>query len=142
MVRSLGADQVIDYKKQDYTADDPRYDLILDNVGNRSLSENRRVLKPEGKYILIGGGGPDDHRWIGPLGKVAHAYLASKFADQDLGMFLSSMKKEDLATLARLIGSGAVTPVIDRRYPMSELPLAIRYLEEGHARGKVVIVME
>lgn len=142
MVRSLGADQVIDYKKQDYTAGDPRYDLILDNVGNRALSENRRVLKPDGTYLLIGGGGPHDHIWIGPLGKVGHAYLTSKFVDQDLGMFLSNMKKEDLTTLAGLMRSGAVTPVIDRRYPMSELPVAIRYLEEGHARGKVVITME
>ena len=142
MVRSLGADHVIDYKKQDYTAGDQRYDVIMDNVGNRSLSENRRVLTENGRYILVGGGGPDDHRWIGPMGRVAHAYVASKFADQDLGMFLAELKKEDLMVLRDLLAAGKVKPVIDRRYEFSDLPAAIRYLEEGHARGKVVIAVE
>ena len=139
MVRSLGADHVIDYKKQDYTAGDQRYDVIMDNVGNRSLSDNRRVLAENGKYILVGGGGPDDHRWIGPMGRVANAYVASKFADQDLGMFLAEMKKDDLMVLRDLLAAGKVKPVIDRRYEFNDLPAAIRYLEEGHARGKVVI---
>jgi NADPH:quinone reductase-like Zn-dependent oxidoreductase len=143
MVRSLGADQVIDYKTQDYTQGDRRYDVILDNVGNRSLSENRRVLKPDGRYILVGGGGPDDHRWMGPLGKVAGAYLESKFVSQDMGMFLADMNKEDLVVLRDLIQAGKVKPVIDRRYKqLSEVPAAIRYLEAGHARGKVVIAVE
>ena len=142
LVRSLGADQVIDYKKQDYTVGDHRYDVILDNVGNRSLSDNRRVLAENGKYVLIGGGGPNDHRWIGPMGRVAHAYVASKFADQELGMFLAQMKKDDLMVLHDLLAAGKMTPVIDRRYEFSDLPEAIRYLEEGHARGKVVIAVE
>lgn len=142
LVRSLGADQVIDYKKQDYTVADQRYDVILDNVGNRSLSDNRRVLAENGKYILVGGGGPNDHRWIGPMGRVAHAYAASKFGSQELGMFLAQMKKEDLMVLRDLLAAGKVKPVIDKRYDFSELPAAIRYLEEGHARGKVVIAVE
>ena len=142
MVRSLGADQVIDYKKQDYTAGDQRYDVILDNVGNRSLSDNRRVLAENGKYILVGGGGPNDHTWIGPLGRVAHAYASSKFGNQELGMFLAQMKKEDLMVLRELLAAGKVKPVIDRRYEFDDLPQAIRYLEEGHARGKVVIAVE
>jgi len=142
MVRSIGADQVIDYKKEDYADSGQRFDVILDNVGNRSLSDNRRVLNPDGKYVLIGGGGPNDHRWIGPLAKVANAYLMSQFVSQDMGMFLASLNKEDLTVLGDLMQAGKVTPVIDRRYTLSEVPAAIRYLEEGHARGKVIITLE
>ncbi len=142
MVRSIGADQVIDYKKEDYADSGQRFDVILDNVGNRSLSDNRRVLNPDGKYLLIGGGGPNDHRWIGPLANVANAYLMSQFVSQDMGMFLASLNKEDLTVLSDLMQTGKVTPVIDRRYTLSEVPAAIRYLEEGHARGKVIITLE
>ena len=142
LVRSLGADHVIDYKTQDYTAGDVRYDVILDNVGNRPLSANRRVLTPDGRYVLVGGGGPDAGNWIGPLARPLQALLLSPFVSQDMGMFISSFTNEDMKRLAELMESGAVTPVIDRRYPLGEVPEAIRYLEEGRARGKVVITME
>jgi NADPH:quinone reductase-like Zn-dependent oxidoreductase len=139
MVRSLGADRVIDYTREDFTRSGLTYDLILDNVGNHSLAEFRRVLNPQGKYVLIGGGGPDDGRWIGPLGRPVLALAQSPFISQDMGMMLAELNKNDLIVLGDLMQAGKVTPVIDRRYPLSEVPAAIRYLEEGHARGKVVI---
>ncbi len=142
LVRSLGADHVVDYKNEDYTQGGQSYDVIMDNVGNRSLAENRGILKPEGKYVLIGGGGPDDHRWIGPLFKVVSAIVTSWFVSQDMGMMLADSNQEDLTTIGDLIQSGKVTPVIDRRYSLSEISEAIRYLEKGHARGKVVITVE
>src|SRR5262249_20204316 len=115
MVRSLGADRVIDYTKEDFSAGAERYDLILDNVGNRSLSEFRRVLVPKGMYVLVGGGGPNAGRWIGPFDRILYAVVLSRFVSQDLGMFLAHMKKDDLAVLAGLMKDGKVTPVIDRR---------------------------
>ena len=139
LVRSLGADQVIDYTKDDYTKSDQRYDVILDNVGNRSLLDNRRVLTPEGRFVLIGGGGPDEGRWIGPMAKPIRAMALSWFVSQDMGMMLADLNKEDLAILGDLMQAGKVTPVIDRLYSLSEVPAAIRYLEEGRARGKVII---
>jgi len=142
LVRSLGAYHVIDYTREDYTAGGRLYDVILDNVGNRSLSENRRVLAPTGRYVLVGGGGPDAGNWIGPLLKPLQAVLLSPFVSQDMGMFLSSFTNEDMQRLAELMRSGTVTPVIDRSYPLSETAEAIRYLEQGRARGKVVITVE
>ncbi len=142
MVRSLGADQVIDYTREDYTRSDQRYDVILDNVGNRALLDNRRILNPDGKYVLIGGGGPDDGRWIGPFVKPIGALVLSPFVSQDMGMMLADLNKSDLTFLGDLMQEGKVTPVIDRRYRLSEAPEAIRYLEEGRARGKVVITFE
>jgi NADPH:quinone reductase-like Zn-dependent oxidoreductase len=142
LVRSLGADQVIDYKKEDFTRGDIKFDVILDNVGNRSLAEYRRALVPDGKYILIGGGGPQDQGVIGPMWKVAGAALKDKFVSQDMRFFLASMNGKDLAVLAGLIQSGQVTPVIDRQYPLSQVKEAVAYLEQGHARGKVVLIME
>jgi NADPH:quinone reductase-like Zn-dependent oxidoreductase len=139
MVRSLGADRVIDYTHEDFTKSELRYDLILDNVGNHSLAEFRRVLEPYGKYVLIGGGGPNDGRWIGALGRPILALAQSPFISQKMGMMLAELNKNDLTLLGDLMQAGKVTPVIDRRYPLSEVPAAIRYLEEGHARGKVVI---
>ncbi len=142
MVRSLGADRVIDYTKDDYTRSGQRYDLILDNVGNRSLLDNRRVLAPDGKYVLIGGGGPDDGRWIGPFVKPIGALVLSPFVTQDMGMMLADLNQADLTILGDLMQTGKVTPVIDRRYRLQEVPEAIRYLETGRARGKVVITFE
>jgi NADPH:quinone reductase-like Zn-dependent oxidoreductase len=142
LVLSLGADHVIDYKTRDYTAGDLRYDVILDNVGNRSLSENRRVLTPDGRYVLIGGGGPDAGNWIGPLARPLQAMLVSPFVSQDMGLLLAMLGNEDMNALAALMQSGTVTPVIDRRYPLAEIAEAIRYLEQGRARGKVVITVE
>jgi NADPH:quinone reductase-like Zn-dependent oxidoreductase len=142
MVRALGANRVIDYTKEDFTESGTLYDVILDNVGNRSLSEFRHLLKPEGKYVMIGGGGPNDGRWIGPMGRPVAAFVSSPFVSQDMGMLLAQLNKKDLIVLGELMQAGKVTPVIDRTYRLSETPTAIRYLEEGHARGKVVIDLE
>jgi NADPH:quinone reductase-like Zn-dependent oxidoreductase len=142
MVRSLGADHVIDYTKEDFTKGDERYDVILDNVGTQPLSGFRRVLKPDGICVMIGGGGPNDGRWVGPMARPIKAKLMSPFISQKMGMMLAQGNKDDLNVLADLMQSGKVTPVIDRTYPLSEIREAVRYLEAGHARGKVVITVE
>jgi NADPH:quinone reductase-like Zn-dependent oxidoreductase len=139
MVRTIGADHVIDYTKEDFTTSGDRYDAIVDNVGNRSLSEVRRLLKPKGKYVLIGGGGPADRTWIGPLGRIVQMLVISPWVSEDIGFFLSSTNRQDLQVVADLMQAGKVTPVIDRRYPLREAAEAIRYLESGRARGKVVV---
>jgi NADPH:quinone reductase-like Zn-dependent oxidoreductase len=142
MVRSLGADRVIDYTKEDFTKSGQRYDLILDNVGTQPLSGFRRVLNPNGILVMIGGGGPNDGGLIGPLGRPVKALLLSPFISQKMGMLMAELNKKDLTTLGDLMQSGKVTPVIDRTYPLSKIAEAIRYLEQGHARGKVVITVE
>ena len=142
LVRSLGADRVIDYTKEDFTKTGQRYDVILDNVGNQPLLSFRRVLIPKGKYVMIGGGGPNDQGLIGPLFRPIKAMLLSPFMSQEMGMFIADTNQKDLAVLADLMQSGKVKPVIDRTYKLSEVPAAIAYLEQGHARGKVVITVE
>jgi len=142
LVRSLGADQVIDYTKEDFAKGERRYDIILDNVPNHSLSECRRILNPNGKYVMIGGGGPNESRWVGPFGRVISAMVLSPFISQKMGMMMADTSQKDLGVLADLMQSGKVKPVIDRTYKLSEVPEAIRYLEEGHARGKVIITLE
>ena len=141
LVRSLGADHVIDYTKEDFTKGGQRYDVILDNVGNRSLSESRRVLTPNGRYVLVGGGGVNDNRWIGPFGAVIKTLLVKPFISQEMNMMMSEVKKEDLTLLVELMQSGKVKPVIDKTYPFSEIREAIRYVETGRARGKVVVTL-
>src|SRR5882762_2998027 len=142
LVRSLGADHVIDYTKEDFAKSAEHYDVILDNVPNHSLSECRGVLTPNGKYVMIGGGGPNDNRWVGPFGRIIHALVLSPFISQQMGMMMADTSQKDLTILADLMQSGKVKPVIDRTYRLSEVPTAIAYLEEGHARGKVVINLE
>src|SRR6266496_2884096 len=142
MVRSLGADHVIDYTKEDFTKNGQRYDLILDNVGTQPLSGFRRALQPKGICVMIGGGGPNDGGLIGPLGRPVKALLLSPFISQKMGMLVAELNKKDLTILGDLMQSGKVTPVIDRTYPLSKIAEAIRYLEQGHARGKVVITVE
>lgn len=143
LVRSLGAEQVIDYTKQDFTHMGQRYDLIVDNVGTQPLSQFRSALNPKGICVLVGGGGPNDGRWIGPITRPFKAMLLSPFVSQKFGMLLAKLNHNDLAFLADLMQSGKVTPVIDRTYKsLSEIPDAIRYLEQGHARGKVVVSSE
>jgi NADPH:quinone reductase-like Zn-dependent oxidoreductase len=138
-VTSLGADRVIDYTRQDFTEDQGHYDVIIDNVGNRSLRECRRALQPTGIYIMIGGQpGP----WIAPMDRALGAWITSMFVKQKMGMMLAHTKTADLATLARLLQNGKLKAVIDRTYKLTEAPEAIRYLEQGHARGKVVIAIE
>ncbi len=139
MVRSIGADHVIDYARDDFADGERRYDAILDTGGNSSLSRLRRALTPEGTLVIVGGEGGG--RWLGGTDRQLRALLLSPFVGQKLGTFVSSEKLEDMIALKDLIESGRVTPVIDRTYPLSDVPDAIRYLEEGHARGKVVITV-
>ena len=139
MVRSIGADRVIDYTREDFTKSAQRYDLMIDTVGNHSLLECRRALNPKGRYIMVGG---PAGRWIDPGPRALNAFVLSRFVSQDMRMFLAELNKEDLTILRDLLQSGKVTPVIDRHYRLSEVPEAIRYVEEGHARGKVVITVE
>jgi len=139
MVTSIGADHVIDYTREDFTSGTQRYDLIVDNVGNHSLSALRHVLTPAGKYVMIGG---PAGRWLDPLPRAASAFVYSRFVSQDMRFFIASLNGKDLTTLRDLAGAGRLTPVIDRRYPLSDVREAIRYLETGHARGKVVLTMQ
>ncbi len=142
MVRSIGADQVIDYTREDFTKRDQRYDLILDNVGNHSLLEYRSVLKPKGILVTVGGGGPDD-RWFGTFfSRPIKALILSPFVSQKFEMLLAELNKEDLTVLSDLMQAGKLKPIIDRRYSLSEVPEALGYLEKGHARGKVVITVD
>ena len=140
MVRSIGADHVIDYTQEDFTESGQRYDLILDTVGNHPLLEYGRVLSPKGVVVLVGA--PNEGRWIGGLATLLKALMLSPFVSQKFVPFLAELNKEDLTTLRDLVQAGKVTPVIDRRYKLGEVPAAIQYLEEGHARGKVVISLE
>ena len=142
MVRSLGADRVVDYTREDFTKSSERYDVIIDNVANHSLLENRRVLKPKGIYVLIGGGGPSEQGLIGPLARPIKAMLLSPFVSQKMGMMMADPSNKDLTILGDMMQSGKLKPVIDRTYKLSEVPEAIRYLEQGHARGKVIITFE
>jgi len=140
LVRSIGADQVIDYTREDFTAGAQRYDLILDNVGTHSLLEYRRVLTPTGVYVMVGSTDPGN--WFGWLAGPVEGLILSQFVSQKLTMMLADLNSEDLATLATLMQSGKLTPVIDRLYPLSEAAEALRYLEAGHARGKVVLTVD
>jgi NADPH:quinone reductase-like Zn-dependent oxidoreductase len=142
LVRSLGADHIIDYTKEDFTKTDQPYDVIIDNVGNRSLSECRRALKPKGILVLVGGGGANEQGLIGPMAKPIKAMLLSPFVSQKVGMILAELNHDDLAFLADLMQSGKMKPVIDRTYKLSDVPEAIKYVEQGHARGKVVITAD
>jgi NADPH:quinone reductase-like Zn-dependent oxidoreductase len=142
LVKSLGADHVIDYTKEDFTKSSERYDVMLDNVGNRSLSECRKVLTPNGKYVLIGGGGAGDQGFLGGLGKALWAMVFSKFVNQQMGMMMADANHNDLTILADMMQSGKLKPVIDRTYKLEQVPDAIRYVEQGHAKGKVVITVE
>src|SRR2546430_98842 len=142
LVKSLGADHVIDYTKEDFAKGEQRYDVILDNVPNHSLSECRRILTPNGKYVMIGGGGPNDNRWAGPFGRVIKTMVMSPFINQKMGLMMADSNGKDLSILADMMQSGKLKPIIDRTYKLNELSAAIAYLEEGHARGKVVITVE
>ena len=140
LVRSVGAHHVMDYTQEDFTRSGQRYDLILDSVGNHSLSDCRRALTAGGTLVLVGG--PNKGRWLGPLTGVLKAVVLSRFVSQKLRPFLAHLSKDDLVVMREFLEAGEVVPVIDRCYPLSDVPDAIRYLEEGHARGKVVITME
>jgi NADPH:quinone reductase-like Zn-dependent oxidoreductase len=139
MVQSIGADRVIDYRREDFAESGQRYDLILDIGGNSSLSRLRRALASRGILVIVGGEGRG--RWLGGTDRQLRAMMLSPFVGQKLGTFVNKENHEDLLVLKELIESGKITPVIDRTYPLGEAPEAIRYLEEGHARGKVVITV-
>jgi NADPH:quinone reductase-like Zn-dependent oxidoreductase len=139
LVRSIGADRVIDYTQEDFTRTGQRYDLLLDIAGNRSWTECKRVLKPNATLVVVGG--PKANRWIGPLGGLAKLRLAALRSSQKVTFFVASITKADLLVLQELLEAGTVTPVIDRRYGLGEVADAFRYLGEGHAQGKVVVTV-
>jgi NADPH:quinone reductase-like Zn-dependent oxidoreductase len=139
LVRSLGADEVVDYTREDFAANGRRYDVVFELAGTRSPADLRRALTPRGTLTLSSG--DSEGRWIGPIGRMVKAILLSPFVPQRLGPFLAKPRREDLALVGELIEAGTVKPVIDRTYPLREVPEAIRYLETGRARGKVVITV-
>lgn len=137
MVRALGADHVFDYKSENYTESGNEYDLIIDMVGSQSLTANRKVLKPEGRMVLVGG---KKGNWIAPVWGPLKAAILSNFIDQEIGMMLAVLKSEDLAYLGELMASGQLISRIDTHYPLRDTAEAVRYLETHRARGKVIIV--
>jgi NADPH:quinone reductase-like Zn-dependent oxidoreductase len=137
LVRSIGADDVIDYTRDDFAETGQRYDLILDTAGNRSVSHLRRALAPRGTLVI--GGGEGGGRWFGGIDRQLRALMLSPFVPQKLGTFIAKINSEDLIVLKELIQAEKITPVIGGTYPLSEVPDAIRQLGEGHGRGKIVI---
>ncbi|TMK49355.1 MAG: NAD(P)-dependent alcohol dehydrogenase [Actinobacteria bacterium] len=139
LVRSIGADDVIDYTRDDFAEMGRRYDLILDIAGGRSVSNLRRALASRGTLVIVGGEGGG--RWFGGIDRQLRASMLSPLVSQKLGTFVARQNREKLIVLKELIEAGKVTPVIGKTYPLSEVPEAMRHLEEGHARGKVVITV-
>ena len=139
LVGSLGADHVLDYTRDDFADGEHHYDTIIDIGGNSPLSRLRRALTPKGTLVIVGG--ETDGRWLGGMDRLFGAKLLSPLVGQKLGMLTVSENAEDLAVLRDLLESGKIAPAIDRTYPLSETPAAIRYVQEGHARGKVVITV-
>ena len=139
MVRSLGADHVIDYTKENYTHGDTKYDVIIDNVGNHSLMTNRLVMEDDAILVIVGGS-PGD--WLGPLMRPLGALIVSPMVSQQFSPFLAQISKGDLQVLADLMERGELSSVIDRRYSLEEAPEAISYSESGRARGKIIVVVD
>jgi len=139
MVQSIGADHMVDYTKEDFTKSEKRYDLIFDCVGNHSLSALRSVLNPNGICVIAGA--PKSLSMIGLLVFMIRPPMLSRLAGQKFVTFIAKASKQDLTAMRELIEAGKVTPVIDKRYRLSEVPEAVRYSEQGHARGKLVITM-
>ena len=135
--RALGADHVVDYTREDFVASGKRYDLMLDIAGSRSCANCKRVLKDDGKLVIVGG--PKTNNWVGPLASGLATRLRSLRGSRSAVVFLAKLNGEDLVTLGELVDSGAVRPVIDRRHSLSEAADALAYVGQGHARGKVVI---
>ena len=141
LVRSLGAAEVIDYTTQDFTRQEQRYDLLLDIAGSRRVRASRRMLTPNGTFVAVGG---PAGRWLQPAGRMFAALALAPLVPQHIvmtGTVRCAQEKDNLLTLTGLIEDGSITPVIDRSYPFGDLPAAIRYHEQGHARGKVVITV-
>jgi NADPH:quinone reductase-like Zn-dependent oxidoreductase len=139
LVRSLGADHVIDYTREDFLDRERRYDAILDIGGNSRLSRLRRALTPRGRLVIVGG--ETDGRWLGGTDRQIRALLLSPFVSQKLGTFVSSENSTDLIALREVIEAGKLVPAIDRTYALSETPAAVRHVQDGRARGKVVITV-
>ena len=135
-MHAIGADHVIDYRKADFTRDGSRYDLIIDVGGNRSIRHLRRVMAPGGRMVLVGAG----HGGVGALGRFLGGNLRRRLK-QPVTTFIADVRREDLETLTELIEAGKLKPVIERTYPLDELPAALRHVEDGHARGKVVVTV-
>jgi NADPH:quinone reductase-like Zn-dependent oxidoreductase len=140
MVRSIGADTVVDYTKEDFTKLPQRYDVILDCVGNHSFSACRRILNSDGRFVMVGA--PHDASVMGLLAQMIEALLLSLFVSQKAVMFIAKSSQDDLTLLGELIATGKLKPVIDKSYSLSEAADAVRHVEEGHARGKVLITLE
>jgi NADPH:quinone reductase-like Zn-dependent oxidoreductase len=138
MVRSIGADCVIDYTKEDFTRSGQRYDLVLDCVGNHSLSACRGVLTPKGILVMVGA--PDDSPVIRLLARLLGALVLSRFVSQKMVFFIAKVNQEDLTILGEFMATGRITPVIDKHYRLSQLPEAFRYAAEGHSRGKLIVI--
>jgi NADPH:quinone reductase-like Zn-dependent oxidoreductase len=141
--RAMGADRVIDYTKEDFTASDQRYDIIFDNVGNHTIAERRRVLAPKGICVLAGIGSAGKHE--GQMSRLAgnlKSFFVSPFISQKFKFYIGKLLQADLTTLRDLMQEGKLTPVVEREYPMSKTAEALAYLEEGHARGKVVVTVD
>jgi len=139
LVLSLGAHHAVDYTRGNFTQSGRRYDLILDSIGNHASADLRRALTPDGIAVLVGG--PNEGQWLGPMTGMLMAVASSWFSRQKLRPFLASLNKADLLIMRELLQTGTVTAVIDRTYPLQDVPAAIHYLEAGHARGKIVITM-
>jgi len=138
-VRSIGADHVVDYTQQDFTGLGRRYDIIFDCIENHSLSARRRILNRNGVCVMVGA--PHDRGWLVFLGRLIKAPIVSRFSSRKAVMFIAKPNKEDLAVIGELMATGKLKPVIDRSYPLSAAADAMRYLEQGHARGKVIITV-
>ena len=137
-VRSIGADHVIDYARDDFARGTQRYDLVLDIGGTRRLSAMRRVLSPTGRVVMVA---PQPGQWIGPVARIAGAVISNRLGRRPARAFLAQVNRDDLLALKELIEAGKVTPLIDRTYPFEQIPDAIRYVESGAVRGKVVITV-
>jgi NADPH:quinone reductase-like Zn-dependent oxidoreductase len=140
LVRSLGADHVIDYTQENFTEGATNYDLIVDNVVTHPFSDYRRVLTETGRFVIVGS--TDDGEYMGPMADAIKASIYDPMVSQEFGFMMSSMKPEDLATLRDMLAERKIRSAIDRTYKFSEVPEAIRYLETGRARGKVVVKFE
>ena len=139
IARSIGADHVVDYTREDFTRSDERYDLMLDIAGSRSWSACRRVLSPRATLVIVGG--PKTNRLLGPLGRAVRLLPAGLLSSRKVVFFIARFNKADMLVLRELLEAGKVTPVIDRRYELSEIADALRYMGEGHAQGKIVLTV-
>jgi len=138
MVRSIGADHVVNYTQENFTRNGRRYDVVFDCIGNHSLLACRRALTPAGVCVMPGG---KSGRWVAPMPRFIAAPILSRFSSRKVVPVMAKWSKGDLTLIGKLIATEKITPVMDRSYPLREIPEAIRYLEEGHARGKVIVTV-